>query len=129
MIPWPCFVVLILFIIWAVYVQVIGWRRSKGMKGMMEMSLVDRVHDEMIYQFGYKRNYKIMWKISDEGYWMLKDTTCPRWKARLLVIWSFVQVLFMPYSYRTLRVEGFDDHNPLYIMEEVKDGEHALDNG
>jgi hypothetical protein len=122
-----CWSILIPFVIWALYIQMVAWRRSKGFKPAMEMSLVDRVHDEMVYQFGYKRGYWIEWKVNDVGYWMLKDTDCPRWKAKLLTFWVFVNIMALPYSYRTLKVKDFDDMDTRYIKEGEQDGKDGAD--
>lgn len=124
-----CYGIVAAFVFWAVYIQFIAWRRTKGFRGTMEMSLVDRVHDEVTYQIGYKRGYWIDWDVDANGYWKIKASSCPRTLVKILKWWSFIQVALFPYSFRTNRKPDFDDFDKKYTKDGAEDGKDNPDNG
>lgn len=121
MIAWNiiCYVAIIVFLMWLAYIQIAGWRRTKGFRMTMEMSLVDRFHDEVIYQLCYKRGYKVDLDMDDDAYWVIKKTNHPNKKrVKMIVFWATIQTLFRPYGFRTGRLDDFDDFDPKWGLEE-----------
>ena len=111
-------IALIIFLAWVAYVQIEGWRRTKGFRGNMEMTLIDRYHDEVIYQLCYKRGYKADLDMNDDYYWAIEKTNHPNKKrVKMIVFWATIQILFRPYSFRTERVDDFDDFDPKWSLE------------
>lgn len=109
----------IIFIAWVVYVQIAGWRTTRGYRGNMEMTLIDRFHDEVVYQLCYKRGYKVDLELNDESYWAIKKTDHPgKKRVKMIVLWATIQILFRPYSFRTVRVDDFDDFDLEWSLEE-----------
>ena len=117
-----CYAIIVMFLMWVAYIQIAGWRRTKGFRMSMEMSLVDRFHEEVVYQLCYKRGYKVDLDIdddSDDAYWVIRKTNHPNKKrVKMIVFWATIQILIRPYGFRTLKIDDFDDFDPKWRLEE-----------
>jgi hypothetical protein len=110
---------LVVFLIWVFYIQIMGWRRTRGYPAEMEMTLADRFREEVVYQVCYRRGYRLRLEMNADGHWNIRDTDHPSRRAvKILAFWSMLQVLLRPYSFRSLKLDDFDDYDPRYDLPE-----------
>ena len=119
-----CYASIAVFIIWMAYIQIRAW----GNRGNIEMQLMDRVHEEVIYQLCYKRGYHITLVMDDDAYWTIENTDHPsRRMVKFIIFWSFVHVLFFSFNYRTNKNPDFDDYDPKWeVPTNENQGERVL---
>lgn len=121
-----CYVIFFVFFAWVAYIQIVGWRRTKGYRMTMEMDLMDRFHEEVIYQLCYKRGYHVTMDMNEDAYWQITETDHPNRKwVKFIVFLALVKVAIMPFSYRTNRNPDFDDYDKKWNMpEDISDEDY-----
>jgi hypothetical protein len=108
-----CYAILIVFFVWVGYIQIVGWRRTKGYRMNLETDLMDRYHEEVMYQLCYKRGYHVTMDMNEDAYWQITDTDHPSKKrVKFIAFIALVRVAIFPFNYRTNRNPDFDDYDP-----------------
>ena len=120
-----CYAIIVILFTWMIYIQIKGWRKTRGFGPALENDLMDRFHEEVIYQMCYKRGYHITLEMDEDAYWKIKKTDHPnKRRVKLIVFWSFIIVMLFPFNYRTNKNPNFDDFDPKH---EVPDDRTAKD--